>query len=105
MYILIQELQINHVLSGWSWEASQVHPFAVLSHVSHLFEEKYHIVTNSFGKVRCVPETILCKVYMVKVWEGIVRNSFSCHTIPKAWHAHWFLCSFSCCTVPSILYA
>ena len=37
-------------------------------------------------EVRCIPEPLLCELYVVKVWEGMVRNSFSCHTIPKAWH-------------------
>ena len=52
-------------------------------------------------EVRWIPETIFCELYVVRVWAGMVQNSLSCHTIPKA----WFLCSFSCCTVPSILYA
>ena len=56
-------------------------------------------------EVRCIPENVVCELYVVKFWEGTVQTSFSCHTIPKAWHAPWFLCSFSCCTVPSILYA
>ena len=55
--------------------------------------------------VRCIPILIFCELYVVKVWEGMVQNSLSCHTISKAWYAPWFLCSFSCCTVPSILYA
>ena len=55
-------------------------------------------------EVRCIPENILCELYVVKFWNGIVQTSFSCHTIPKAWHAPCCLCSFSCCTVPLILY-
>ena len=55
-------------------------------------------------EVRCIPETIFYELYVVKFSEGMVQNSLSCHTIPRAWHAPWFLCSFSCCTVPSILY-
>ena len=54
-------------------------------------------------EVRFIPENIFCKLYVVKFWEGMVQ--FSCHTIPKAWHAPWFLCSFSCYTEASILYA
>ena len=56
-------------------------------------------------EVRGIPENVFCELYVVKFWEGMVQNSFSCHTIAKAWHAPWFSCSFSCCTVPSILYA
>ena len=56
-------------------------------------------------EVRGIPGKIFCELYVLKFWEGMVQNSLSCHTIPKAWHAPWFLCSFSCCTVPSILYA
>ena len=42
-------------------------------------------------EVSCIPHTILCEVYVVKVWEGMVRNSLSCHTIPKALLALWNL--------------
>ena len=54
-------------------------------------------------EARYIPGNILCELYVVKVWEGMVQNSLICHTIPRAWHTPWFLCSFSCCTVPSIL--
>ena len=49
-------------------------------------------------EVRCIAENMLCELYVVKVWKGLVCNSFSCHTIPRAWHGPWFSCSFSCCT-------
>ena len=51
-------------------------------------------------EVRCIPENILCELYVVNVWEGMVQNSLICHTFPTAWHSPWLLCSFSCCTVP-----
>ena len=35
-------------------------------------------------EVMCISETIFCELYVVKVWEGMVQNSFNCHTIPKA---------------------
>ena len=54
-------------------------------------------------EVRCIPENLLCELYVVKVWEGMVQNSLSCHTIPKAWHVPWFLYSFSCYTVTQVL--
>ena len=54
--------------------------------------------------VRWIPEPKLCELYET-FWEGMVQNSLSCHTVPKALLAPWNLCSFSCCTVPSILYA
>ena len=41
-------------------------------------------------EVGCIPENIFCELYVVKFWEGMVLG---------------FLCSFSCCTVPSLLYA
>ena len=53
-------------------------------------------------EVRCIPEIILCELYVVKFWEGMVRNSLSCHTISKDLLGPWNLYSFSCCTVPSI---
>ena len=56
-------------------------------------------------EARCIHEKIFCELHVVKFWERMVWNSLSCHTIPKAWHAPWLLCSFSCCTVPSIMYA
>ena len=55
-------------------------------------------------EVRCIAENMLCELYVVKVWKGLVSNSFSCHTIPRAWHGPWLSCFFSCCTLPSILY-
>ena len=54
-------------------------------------------------EVSCILENILCEVYVVKVWEGMVQNSCSCHTIPKALLALWNLCSSFCCTLPSII--
>ena len=68
MCSLIEELQINHVYSGWSWEASQALPLAVLLNVS-LLEEEYHVVTNFLG---CIPNNILCEVYLLKISEGMV---------------------------------
>ena len=56
-------------------------------------------------EVSLIPDNILCEVYVVKFGEGMVRNSLSCHTIPKALLSLWNLCSFSCSTVPSILHA
>ena len=43
-------------------------------------------------EVRCIPDTIFYELYVVKVWEGMVWNSFSCQTVPKAWHAPCILC-------------
>ena len=45
-------------------------------------------------EARCIPENILCELYVVKVWEGMVQNSFNCHTIPRAWHAPWICVPF-----------
>ena len=38
-------------------------------------------------EIRFIAECLLCELYVVKAWEGMVQNSFSCHTIPKGWHA------------------
>ena len=73
--------------------------------MSHFLEEDYHVVTNSFGRSEGTHEKLFCELYVVKAWEGMVQNSLRSHTIPKAWHVPWFLCSFSCYTVGSILYA
>ena len=54
-----------------------------------------------FEEVSCIPVNILCEVYVVKVWEGMVQKSLCCHTISEALE----FVSFSCCTVASILYA
>ena len=29
----------------------------------------------SLEEMRCIPEHILCKMYVMKIWEGMVRNS------------------------------
>ena len=63
------------------------------------------LIPISLEDVRCIPENKFCELCVVKFWEGMVQNSLSCHTIPKAQLAPQNLCSFSCCTVPSILYA
>ena len=54
--------------------------------------------------VRCVPEKSLLELYVLTFWEGMVQNSLSCHTIPKALLTPSNLCAISCCTLPSILY-
>ena len=41
-------------------------------------------------EVRLIRGNIFCELYVVKFWEGMVCNSLSCHTLPKAWHAPWF---------------
>ena len=78
-------------------------PLAVLSNVSHFWKRNI-VLLLLLEEVSCIPEDILCEVHMVKVQEGIVQNSLSCHTIPIALLALWNLCSFSCCTVSSILH-
>ena len=43
-----------------------------------LLEEEYCAVTAFFlEEVSCIPENILCEVYVVKLWEGMVLNSLS----------------------------
>ena len=34
------------------------------------------------GKVSCVPKQTLCELYVVKGWEGLALNSWSCHAFP-----------------------
>ena len=53
---------------------SQVLPIVVPSNVSHSLEEEYHIMLLLFSleKMGCAPETILCKMYVMKIWEGMV---------------------------------
>ena len=62
---------------------SQVLAFVVLSNVSHFWERNIVLLPILLEEVRCIPDNIFCKLYVVKVWEGMVRNSLSCHTIPK----------------------
>ena len=35
------------------------------------------------GKVSCVPILTLCELHGMKVWDGLARNSWSCHAFPK----------------------
>ena len=35
-------------------------------------------------EVRWIAEMVLCELYVVNFWEGMVCNSLSCDTIPKA---------------------
>ena len=77
MCSLIVEVQINCGQSGWSWEASQVLPFAVLSNVSHFWKRNIVFYQFLLEEVSCIRENILREVYVVKVWEGMVQNSLS----------------------------
>ena len=69
MFILIEHLQINHVKSGWSWEVSQVLPFVVLPNMSHFSKRNIMLLLIPFGRGEWIPENILCKLYMLKIWE------------------------------------
>ena len=60
----------------------------------HTFWERNIILLPiSLEEVRCIHENFFCELYVVKFWERMVQNSFSHHTIPKAWYAAWFSCS------------
>ena len=75
MCILIVEVQSNCVLCVWSWEttpASQVLPIVVLANVSHFLWKEYCGDTDSFGWSEVHSKTILCELYVVNFWEGMV---------------------------------
>ena len=55
-------------------------------------------------KVSCIPDTILCEVYLVKVWEGMVGNSLNCHAIPKRWACSYFGVPFAPHTLSQMEY-
>ena len=49
----------------------------------------------TFGGSEMDSCTYICELYVVKIWEGMMRNLLSCDTIPKRWEHVLFLCSFS----------
>ena len=56
-------------------------------------------------EVSFIPETVLCEVYRVKIWEQMVLNSLSCHAIPKGWECSYFGVPFPPHTLSQIVYA
>ena len=54
-------------------------------------------------EMRYIPEPILCELYVVKFWEGMVQNSLSCHAIPKRWACSCFGVPFSPHTLSHIV--
>ena len=56
-------------------------------------------------EVRFILDTILCELYVVEVWEGMVQNSMSCHVIPIIWACSCFRVPFSPHTLYQIVYA
>ena len=69
------------------------------------FVEGICIVINSFRRSEVHSKPIVCELYVVKFWEGMVRNSFSCHAIPKRWACACFGVPFSPHTRSQIVYA
>ena len=56
-------------------------------------------------EVRYITEIVLCQLYVVNVWEGMVQNSLICHAIPKIWACSCFRVPFSPHTLSQIVYA
>ena len=56
-------------------------------------------------EVSSIPEHILCEVYVVTVWEGMVQNAMSCHAIPKRLASSCFRVPFPPHTLSQIMYA
>ena len=102
IHILIEELMCNLGDPGKPARFFLLQP-CQMCHT--LWKRNIVLLPTLLEEVRCIPVNILSGLYVVKFWEGMVQKSLSCHTILEAWHALWFFCSFSCCTVPSILYA
>ena len=62
----------------------------------------YHFLLE---EVSCIPENLLCEVYVVKLWEGMVQNSLSCHALHKRWACSCFGVPFPPHTLSQIVYA
>ena len=49
--------------------ASQVWPWEM---VSHFWNRNIMFLLILLGEVRCIAENTLCKLYVVKIWEGLI---------------------------------
>ena len=67
MCILIEDLQINHVKSVWSWEVSWVLPSLVLPNVSHFWNRNIMLLSVPLEDVKWIPKPIICGLYVVKI--------------------------------------
>ena len=82
-FILIVDHQFNRMNPWCSWECMLP---GRCSHgkMCHTFWNRNIVLLPILlGKVNCVPSKTPCELYGVKFWEGLTRNSWSCHAFPK----------------------
>ena len=75
MCILIVEHQFNCMHPWCSWEGMLPGRCSPGKSCHTFWNRNIVLLPIVLGKVRCVPKPTLCKLYGVKFWEGLTRNS------------------------------
>ena len=71
MCILIVNHQLNHMHPWCSWEGMLPGRCSPGKRCHTFWNRNIVLLPICLGKVSCVPETTLCELYGVKVWEGL----------------------------------
>ena len=72
MCILIVNHQLNRMHPWCSWECMLPGRCSPGKRCHTFWNRNIVLLPIVLGKVSCVPETKLCELYGVKVWEGLV---------------------------------
>ena len=83
MCSLIVDHQFNRMHPWCSWEGMLPGGCSPGKRCHTFWNRNIVLLPILLGKVNCVPKPTLCELYGVKVWEGLTRNSWSCHAFPE----------------------
>ena len=83
MCLLIVNHQLNRMHPWCSWEGMLPGRCSPGKRCHTFWNGNIVLLPIVLGKVSCVPKTALCELYGVRFWEGLARNSWSCHAFPK----------------------
>ena len=83
MCILIVDHQFNCMHPWCSWECMLPGRCSPGKRCHTFWNRNIMLLPVLLGTVSCVPKTTICELYVVKLWEGLALNSWSCHAFPK----------------------
>ena len=105
MCILVVDHQFNRMHPWCSWECMLPGRCSPDKRCHTFWNRNIVLLPILLGKVSCVPRNTLCELYVVKFWEGLARNSWSCHAFPKRCACASFLVFLPGCTLYCIVYS
>ena len=105
MCILIVNHQLNHMHPCCSWECTLPGRCSPGKRCHTFWNRNIVLLPIVLGKVSCVPNNKRCELYGVKFWEGLARNSWSCHAFSKRCACVSFLVFLPGCTLYRIVYS